>query len=134
MHVERVNCRPAVPAWAVLLVLVYLALVGIGTWLAHKHATEVAPLCLFRHLTGQPCPTCGTTRMVLALAHGNIVAAIACNPLMFIGAIIGACWLFARLALGRRIVWITSPASRRLLAAGLVLAVLANWVYLLARQ
>ncbi len=40
------------------------------------------PQCPFRSLTGIPCPTCGTTRMFVSLSNGELVSAMAMNPLM----------------------------------------------------
>jgi hypothetical protein len=36
--------------------------------------------CLVRGLTGLPCPGCGITTSLLALAHGDIAGAWAANP------------------------------------------------------
>jgi len=36
-----------------------------------------------------------------------------------------------RIGFGRRVVWITSTCSRRIITVALVTAVLVNWVYLL---
>ena len=52
-----------------------------------------APVCAFRHLTGIPCPTCGSTRSVVFLAHGDIAAAFTMNPLAAAGFLI-ALFLF----------------------------------------
>ncbi len=40
--------------------------------------------CLFHQLTGLPCPTCGATRMVVALAHGHPLTALRMNPFVFV--------------------------------------------------
>ncbi len=48
--------------------------------------------CLFRSATGIPCPSCGTTRSVQALLHGNWPQALWLNPLGIIMA--GAMLLF----------------------------------------
>lgn len=42
------------------------------------------PLCGFRHLTGLPCPLCGGTRLVGALAQGDWAAAWAANPALLV--------------------------------------------------
>ncbi len=70
--------------------------------------------------------------MVVAVLRGRPDEAIGCNPLMFTLAVLGLVLLAVRLGLGRRLVWITSPGSARLLAVALILLVLANWAYLLA--
>jgi hypothetical protein len=38
-------------------------------------------LCLFRRVTGIPCPGCGLSHGFVHLAHGDFLAAIADNPL-----------------------------------------------------
>ena len=55
------------------------------------------PLCLFRWVTGLPCPSCGMTRAFHAIAHGDLSAALHLNlasPLVFAGtatiALLGA--------------------------------------------
>ncbi len=132
MRIERVGRCPVVPGWAVLVVGGYLLLVGLHEWLSRTGGLTTGPLCLFRRITDQPCPGCGSTRLVLAILRGRLGEAIGCNPLMFTLAVLGLALLAVRLGLGRRLVWITSPGSARLLAIALILLVLANWAYLLA--
>lgn len=54
-------------------------------------AVEAGPvLCLFRRLTGLPCPACGLTRSFVATAHGQFDLAFAQHlfgPLLFAGCI-----------------------------------------------
>jgi hypothetical protein len=45
------------------------------------------PLCLFHALTGSPCPLCGVTRAMFALAKGNLLDAVqlhALSPLVLV--------------------------------------------------
>jgi hypothetical protein len=42
------------------------------------------PPCVFRALTGLQCPGCGGTRAVYALLHGDVAAAWALNPMVFV--------------------------------------------------
>jgi hypothetical protein len=37
-------------------------------------------VCLFKRVTGIPCPSCGSTRSVLSFLKGDIVGAILLNP------------------------------------------------------
>ena len=116
------------PIWALGVVGAYLAAVGACALLAGS----VGPtLCMLRRVTGYPCPTCGSTRMVLAVLDLRITDAFLHNPLMFLLCIVGIALLTIRFATARRIVWITSAASRRVFIAVMLLAFLANWAYLL---
>ena len=42
------------------------------------------PPCVFNLLTGLLCPGCGGTRALHALLHGDVAAAFAFNPLLFV--------------------------------------------------
>ncbi len=56
-----------------------------GFWLLHRFDPNAAgnpfPSCMFRALTGYYCVGCGMTRMLHALAHGDVVRAFSMNPL-----------------------------------------------------
>lgn len=93
-------------------------------------------VCPVRAAAGIPCPTCGMTRAFVALARGDPGAAVAASPL---GALVAAgAWAFAvaaaaRLALGAPWPGLQARAARTAVAAGL-LALLANWAWLVARE
>jgi hypothetical protein len=98
-------------------------------------ATPLAPLlphCLFRELTGLPCPTCGTAHAALALARLDLPHALAFNPLATLGALVflvgGVAAAAASLA-GRPLTEprLSGPAPR----SAALLAVAANWAWLL---
>ncbi|HKD10635.1 MAG TPA: DUF2752 domain-containing protein [Thermoanaerobaculia bacterium] len=98
-------------------------------------AADAAPPCLFRSLTGFPCPTCGATHAVVALSQLHLASALGDNPLVAAGAIAfllgGLAAGMAALA-GRPLREPTSFSLRfRLAAAG---AVLGNWAWLLAHR
>ena len=42
-------------------------------------------LCLFRNVTGLPCPFCGSTRSVGHILQGELSAALQSNPLGYFG-------------------------------------------------
>ena len=41
-------------------------------------------VCLIRHFAHIPCPSCGSTRSVLALMHGDLAGGFYWNPLGFL--------------------------------------------------
>ncbi len=61
-----------------------LLLAAILGYFAVSPALPDFPLCPFRHFLGSSCPTCGTTRSVWAILHGNFAAAWGFNPIGFV--------------------------------------------------
>jgi hypothetical protein len=51
-----------------------------------------ASICLFKQVSGLPCPSCGTTRSVGHILQGDISNAVKINPLGFIA--LGSLLLF----------------------------------------
>ena len=91
--------------------------------------------CPLKGIAGIPCATCGMTHAFVHLAHGDVALAFAASPL---GAVLaGTAWLFAaadaaRVALRAPLPVPSAPAVRAAAATGIV-ALLANWAWLLAR-
>ena len=56
--------------------------------LMHDRHQEAVTLCMFKNITGLPCPSCGITRSVLYLLQGNVWQAILINPLGIVAAIL----------------------------------------------
>ena len=69
------------------------ALVAIGAAL-YCFAPPQLPLCGFRWLTGHPCPLCGLTRAMFALAKGHWREALALHALSPVAAVVvgGVVW------------------------------------------
>jgi hypothetical protein len=96
-----------------------------------------APQCLFRKLTGLPCPTCGATRSVVHLAHGDISLAFMMNPLAAAGILIAIFFFFYSIItllfeLPRFRVLLRESESKAI-RWGSVALLLAQWLYLLMR-
>ncbi len=98
--------------------------VGLGT-----------PGCAFHRLTGVPCPTCGSSRAVVAALQGHLVEAFLWNPLVTtliglfeIGGLIAPAWF----ALGGRVP-VFGPSLPRWIRWAILTALLANWAWLIAR-
>jgi len=130
IRLVRTPRLPRWPRWAVVVALVW----AIFAWAAvvlSRHVDALQPLCPFKRLTGLPCPTCGMTRGALCLLHGDVLAAVAFNPLVFVAGALASAWLMVRVLFGRSIRLHFAAAERGIawVLAGLALA--ANWAYVI---
>lgn len=112
------------PAWkipaAVLASAAGLAVLALGS--AWALQSGLAYPCPFKFLFGVPCPTCGSTRSLAALAALDFAGSLRFNPLVLLGgtgALLG--WL-----LHRRHPWLRRAGLPFFLGA-----VLLNWAYLI---
>jgi len=93
------------------------------------------PPCALHQWLGVPCATCGSTRAMLALTHGDVLRALAWNPLVTLAALVlvlglaAPAWVALRAPLPRLAgPW---PLGWRI-AAWLLLG--AQWIYLIAMR
>jgi len=49
---------------------------------------EIFNVCIIKHVTNIPCPSCGSTRSIVSLLKGNLIEALYWNPLGLIIALI----------------------------------------------
>ncbi len=136
IRLERINGAPRPPRLAVAAALLILAF-GLFAALSTAH-WDGPVICLFRRLTGLPCPTCGFLRGTGAVLRGHPGLALRTNPLdaLIILVVIPAAAVLgvARLARGA-VLRVTLSRRERLVAWAVVLvAVAANWAYVLATQ
>lgn len=90
--------------------------------------------CVWKTCTGVPCAGCGGTRAVLLLASGQAMEALRMNPGVVLAlAVIGMLNAHAAVVLlFKRNPWRPGPAAGARLRWGTVVAVAANWIYLVA--
>jgi hypothetical protein len=91
-------------------------------------------VCYLKAFTGIPCPTCGSTRAVGCLAHGDLLGAFTMNPLATVGLLALLPWALADLVLltrGSALGVSVSPQAGGVLRVAVVVTVLANWAYLI---
>ena len=90
--------------------------------------------CVFRGLTGVPCPTCGTTRAATAILNGDLGTALAANPLaamaglvFVVGAPLAVGWTMTR----KDVPFTTGPLQvwARIFAVSIIGL---NWIYVIA--
>jgi hypothetical protein len=109
-------------------------LVAAAVWLLRLDRVPLT-LCVFKGLTGLPCPTCGSTRALGRLFALDFRGALALNPFTTVVAVVVAAWALVDLVLLRRRralgLEVSPPLARALRVLALVLF-LANWLYLVA--
>jgi hypothetical protein len=131
-RVQGQSAEPALGLWFGGALLAAAALATV--WF---HLALPRPLCRFREWTGFPCPTCGSTRMVEALLSGQVLEAVAWNPLVFLGLCAVALWAavsVARVSFGLP-AWrlVLAPRERLGLRLIAVVVLAAGWAYLIWR-
>lgn len=115
---------------------IYLGLMAAGlmgaTLILETHRLP----CIFKSITGLPCPSCGTGRQILALTQGHFQDAFLANPAAFVLAATVVtffaldCWGHAR---GVKPSLQIQPGFRRKLILYVSLIVILNWWYLILR-
>ena len=109
-------------------------LAAAAVWLLRLDRIPLT-LCVFKGLTGLPCPTCGSTRVLGRLFALDFAGALAMNPFTTLVTVIVAAWAVADLALLPRRRALDLDVPKRLgfaLRVGALVLFLANWVYLIA--
>lgn len=96
---------------------------------------SLAPSCAFKGLLGVPCPTCGSTRAVVHLSHGEIASALAMNPVITLVIVFAVLFFFygliALLFDFRRIGFVFTEREKNTVRITAVLLLLAQWGWLI---
>ena len=89
------------------------------------------PPCPVNALAAVPCPSCGSGRALVALAHRDVAGALRLNPLFSLGTLAFLAGGLAALALALAGRGVPEPRTLPLAArVAAVLAVAANWAWL----
>jgi len=134
MQVSCRHCGPHETDHELLWLSVSLGSLGVTAgWFAFGLPW---PRCVFHDLTGLPCVTCGMTRSAIQFFHGNFVAALRWNPLVFValsGLSIFDAYAFVVLVARAPRLRIAkfSSAEKTFVRALVVTFVGTNWGYLL---
>ncbi len=109
-----------------------LVMLGVGRLLP---ILSFAPDCVFKGLTGLPCPACGSTRSVVHIAHGDILSALAMNPLTTLCLMAAIAFIIYSLMSAAfdlpRINVILADKEKNVMRAGVAMILLAHWAYLI---
>jgi hypothetical protein len=129
----RLRARTGAPPLGAIFGAIGVA-VAAAVWTLHLDRIPVT-LCVFKGLTGLPCPTCGSTRALARLFGLDFAGALRMNPFTTLVAVVVAAWALADLALLPRRQALdveVSPQVAFALRVGAFVLFLANWVYLVA--
>ncbi len=104
----------------------------LGLWALFSLAPENIPLlsCAFRDLTGHSCPTCGLTRSLHAVSHGELLVSLhyhLMGPLLFTGMLMASLLWSVEAATGKRIRLTTNTQGARIFTAGFALMWIMYW-------
>ena len=116
--------RPPWRAWLLAGALLLAGAIALRLWTPSDDPN--ATICIFRRLTHHDCATCGMTRALARLTHGDLAGATAYHPLSVPLAVecVGL-WLLAPLAFKHR--WRPTSALRDRWLLAHAFAFLALW-------
>ena len=125
-----------------LYVFIVLACIAGYTWLGFSYYQSVVSnntfgVCMIKHITDIPCPSCGSTRSALAFLGGNFTESILLNPL---GILILSIMTTFPLWIGYDIIKhkdtfyrayqkIEMHFSKKAIAIPAILLVIINWIW-----
>jgi len=121
---------PSVPLGIVLFVVLWALVVFLTHVYTHYTGAKL-DTCLFHRVTGYSCPTCGTTRGLLALARGAWKEALAWNPMTMIGGAVLTLGVLGRMITARTLTFQLEPLEKRVLMILGLLVLGVNWVWLI---
>lgn len=116
-------------------------IVGFG-WIAwnffcFQQSKPGLQICILKNTTGLPCPSCGTTRSVLHLLHGDFSTALLMNPIglfAFIGIVVFPFWLLYDFCNAKGTLWsfylqFIKYFSNKKFSLIVIVLVLLNWIW-----
>ena len=124
--------RGEVPVGALLMLPLFA--LPFGAWLVQT-GWVVFGTCGVKMAVGLPCFTCGATRATIALLGGDVIGAVALQPLVILAYTLLAGWGLISLAsfLADRSVSVSlSKTENTILKVLLVTLPFLNWAYLIA--
>ena len=94
-------------------------------------------ICVFKNTVGLPCPSCGTTRSILHLVHGDVINAVLLNPfglIAFSGMVVIPFWicydyLTSKRTLWSAYLWSMAIFQNKKFSFLVVILVVLNWIW-----
>lgn len=96
---------------------------------------SLAPSCSFKGFLNIPCPTCGATRAIVHLSHGEFLPALAMNPITAMVIAFAVLFFFYSLITLvfdiRRIGFVMTEREKNAVRIMAILLLLAQWGWLI---
>jgi len=126
-----------------LYVILLIACVAGYVWLTMNwlyppiHHSKETSICLLKHFTNIPCPSCGSTRSLLSILHGNFSEGFYLNPigyLLLVIMLIAPFWIaFDLIKNSQTLLTFYKQSevflSKKTVAVPAILLVLINWAW-----
>ena len=99
-------------------------------------------VCLFKCVTHIPCPSCGSTRSVISIIHGDFLQALYINPFGIIVAgimLVTPIWILFDIIIRKKTLYdfyirIETLLRKPGIAIPLILLVLINWIWNIIKE
>lgn len=113
------------------------AWLGWNLYTHAAHGDEHFTVCMFKSLTGIPCPACGTTRSILSVLHADFSNALLINPLgilLFAAMIVLPLWVITDMlrrqnSFFRFYAFAEAKLAQRAIALPAIALISANWIW-----
>jgi hypothetical protein len=124
--------------YSLLIIACIAGYIWLFIGLVQENSTsKPVEVCLIKHVTNIPCPSCGSTRSILSLIKGNLIQAFSINPIGILIALIlilTPLWIIADVKAKRNTLFVfyqktETYLKRPKLAIPLVLIVILNWIW-----
>ncbi len=107
---------------------------SISNKIVEKKSVEV---CLIKHVTNVPCPSCGSTRSIVSLTRGDFFDAFKINPFGIVVAtimLIAPIWIIFDIATRKKTFYVFYQKIENYIrkpkyAISLILLVIINWIW-----
>ena len=115
------------------LVIVFTIIAGYFLLIFYPHFLSDDSFCLFKYITGIPCPACGSTRATVLLFNGEFLKSVLMNPFALITnflIILSLLWLINDLVKDKNDYFIFMKRDWQLnYKIIFVVVVIANWIW-----
>lgn len=133
VYLEKTGRKPKIPIAALIVGGVWFLFVLAGVFL-HRRYNVPLNFCLFRRITGLPCPTCGATTGGLHILNGKILEGWLANPFVYTTIPVIGFHLIFQIITGYTIRYRYSVVGRKIAAVLLTAAIFVNWVYVIMKE